>query len=286
MKTPIWPDGRQDSFMAQEMILAKQCEDESYWPTMRRIFAHDFDTLPKERFKVWASVWNVPFVHSHIPQEYVWQYMNALRTSSDADTYAAAVEEPLIGCTAGDFRDYLSLFSDSMANATRVQHLSHLLICGYTPEILRSMNTIVEMGSGIGEMPDIIYKLGFRGRYIIFDLPEVSRIQQWYHQQLGHTDITYTSDPDQLDAADLCIATWSFTEMPLDLRARLMTRLNRSKSWLIAYSNTIFGLDNEKYMRETFVPSLKGRRYKTTTIPVPYMPWNGGTNYLSVRSTY
>ena len=45
MRTPLWPDGRQDSFTAQEMILAKQCEDESYWPTMRRIFAHDLLNL-------------------------------------------------------------------------------------------------------------------------------------------------------------------------------------------------------------------------------------------------
>lgn len=282
---PLWPDWAMDSQWSRHMMRAKEREDGMYWTTMRQVLSHDFQTLPRDRFKVWASVWNVPFVHSHIAQDYVWEYLAAIHTSPYADLYREAAREPMIGCTRGDFRDYLSLFADSDESPTRVQHLAHLLICGFTPNKLKKMKTIVEFGSGIGEMPDIIRKLGFTGDYYIFDFPEVSDIQRWYHTQLGgHARTYYTDNPLTLPIADLCIGTWSLTEMPFDLRETLVSRVNlaRSKNWLLAYSNQIFGMDNEAWVRDSFLPLFKRR--KTRTIPIPHMPWNGGTYYLTVHS--
>lgn len=283
MNVPIWPNGNINSVPAQDMLLAKHTEDESYWPTLRRVFAHDFQTLPRERFKVWASVWNVPFVHSHIPQEYVWAYLEALHTSKDTELYRQAAQEPMVGCTPADFRDYLSLFADSQESATRVQHLGHLILCGFTPKKLTSMRTIVELGSGIGEMPDIIRRLGFTGDYHIFDFPEVSNIQRWYHQQLGHTRTFYTDNPATLPHADLCIATWSLTEMPFALRDALMMHLGKSKNWLLAYSNEIFGMDNAAWVERSFLPRVATTKNRVEFRDIPSMPWNGGTRYVSVH---
>lgn len=268
------------------MEAAKRRGDDQYWPIMRTVFAHDLSTLPLERFKVWSSVWNVPFVHSHIPQAYVWEYLRALRESPHAEVYRRAVQEPLVGCTEGDLREHLALFLSDNASATRVQHLAHLIVCGYTPDVLSKMNTIIELGSGIGEMPDIIYKLGFKGRYYIFDLPEILNIQAWYHRQLGHTHIVHTNDIQQLPIkSDLCIATWSFTEMPLPLRAQLMERIGRTCEWLIAYSRQIFGLDNEAYLQEVFLPHVTTAQTQVQRIEMPFMPWDGGTQYLTVRTS-
>lgn len=284
MNVPLWSDHSYTSLLVQKMERAKRIENGSYWPTMQEVFAHDMQTLPLERFKVWGSVWNVPFVHSHIPREYVWTYLNAIHTSPHAALYQRAVMEPMVGCTPADFHDYLSLFGDTHENATRVQHLAHLILCGFTPDRLAQMDMIVELGSGIGEMPDIVRQLGFKGKYVIFDLPEVSAIQRWYHRQLGHTETFYTNDPTTLPKADLCIATWSLTEMPFPLRDTLMAALNGTPEWLLAYSKRIFGLDNEAWIQNTFLPPFQDRTDVTTMLlDIPYMPWNGGTKYCAVR---
>lgn len=281
---PLWSGGSYISPWTQKMENAKRRNDAQYWPIMRTVFAHDLATLPLERFKVWSSVWNVPFVHSNIPEAYVYEYLHALRESPYSNLYKNAAQDPIVGCTESDLYTFLAPFLNDNATATRIQHLAHLLLCGYTPDVLSRMSTIVELGSGIGEMPDIIYKLGFRGKYYIFDLPEIGQLQSWYHQQLGHTQITHTSDVQALPTnADLCIATWSFTEMPLVLRAQLMQQIGKTEQWLIAYSKHIFGIDNEAYLEQVFIPQVRTPETLVQRIDVPYMPWDGGTQYLTVR---
>jgi len=280
---PLWSGGSYSSPWTQKMEDAKRRGDDQYWPVMQTVLNYDYHTLPLERFKVWSSVWNVPFVHSHIPEPYVWEYLHAIRHTPYGEQYRAAVQEPLIGCTEADLHDHLSLFMNDKASATRVQHLAHLLMCGYTPDVLSRMSTIVEIGSGIGEMPDIIYKLGFTGTYYILDLPEVSQLQRWYHTQLGHTKIVHTNTVHTLPVADLCIATWSFTEMPLAVRADLVRQIGQTSQWLIAYSRHIFGIDNEQYLTNVFLSQIAAHSRQVTHIPIPFMPWNGGTQYLTIR---
>jgi hypothetical protein len=77
------------------------------------------------------------------------------------------------------------------------------------------------------------------------------------------------------------IGTWSFTEMPLDLRADIMGRIGNTKNWLISYSNEIFGINNDKYITEDFVPLFTEHDIEYRDIP--FMPWDGGAKYLSVK---
>lgn len=274
---PVWPDGSPESEYSQRMIRAKRINDENYWPELRAVIDHDCDTLPMERFKVWASVWNVPFMSMAKHSQYIRIALNHI---SQDPKFAEALVEPMIGCTEQDFQ-YLSMFSDYPTTMNRIQAVSHLLINGIMPENLAKMDTIVELGAGIGDMADIVYKLGFKGKYIIYDFPEVGRIQKWYHDQLGHTNIVHTSNLDDLVDADLLIATWSFTEMPLDLRAEVLKHVGGTKQWLIAYSNLIFGIDNHKYITEDFVPQFRDT-HDIRYMDVPFMPWDGGTKYLSL----
>lgn len=192
-----------------------------------------------------------------------------------------ALEDPDVGITEQD-RGIYNLFEDFTTTMNRVQHLAHLLINGWDPESLSKLDTIVELGGGIGDMADIVYKLGFKGKYIIYDFPEVGAIQKWYHDQLGYTNIVHTSDVNDLCDADLMIGTWSFTEMPIELRDEIMTKIGGTKNWLIAYSNEIFGIDNDKYIRDVFVPRFE----ESSTIEytdIPFMPWDGGAKYLSIK---
>ena len=261
-----------------KMHAAKQANDGTYWTKMREVFAEDFAKLPKERFKVWASVMNVPFMTRARFIDYITPVLVAAKTD---ETVYEALKDPMVGLTQPDFDLVYRMFEDYDTTMNRIQHMAHLVLNGWTPEKLASLDTIVELGGGIGDMADIICKLGFKGKYIIYDFAEVGAIQKWYHDQLGHTNIVHTSDLNDLVNADLMIGTWSFTEMPLDLREEIMGKIGETKNWLIAYSNHIFGIDNNKYIREEFVPRFTNHEIEYTDIP--FMPWDGGALYLSIK---
>jgi hypothetical protein len=278
-QAPIFPDFNHESDMSKRMFMAKQVNDNNYWKVMCEVINHDFNTLPKHRFKAWASVMMVPFMTRAKLTENIRVVLNAM---NEDPFYAEVVKENFVGLTANDFNNIYAAFEDFPTTMNRIQHLAHLIICGYTPEVLSKMDTIVELGGGIGEMTDIIYKLGFKGKYILYDFPEVGQLQAWYHKQLGYDNVVHTSDLNDLVNADLCIATWSLTEMPLDLRDEVMAKIGDTKNWLVAYSNQIFGFDNAKYIAEDFIPRFTN--HDVETIPLPYMPWDGGTNYLTVKT--
>lgn len=275
----IWPGFDINSENSQKLIKAKTVEDQDYWSTLREVISQDCDTLPMERFKVWASVMNVPFMSEPRYADYIRISLNAI---AENPLIANAVREPMIGMSEEDYRSRFKVFSDFPTTMNRIQCLCHLIVNGYTPEKLQSMETIIELGAGIGEMADVVYKLGFKGKYIIYDFPEISKIQRWYHTQLGHYNVVYTDKVEELEHADLLIATWSLTEMPLELRSEIMKHVDKTENWLIAYSNHIFGIDNKKYIEEDFLP-LFDKEYETQFIDIPFMPWHGGTKYLNVK---
>ena len=54
-----------------------------------------------------------------------------------------------------------------------------------TGQSLATMGTIVEFGGGYGRLCHLVYDLGFRGTYVIFDLPEVAVLQRFYLRHVG-----------------------------------------------------------------------------------------------------
>ena len=261
-----------------KMMAAKQVNDGNYWSVMCEVFAEDFEKLPKERFKVWASVMSVPFMTRARFIDYIGPVLMAAKAS---DTVREALREVMIGYNGEADFQHFNMFEDFDTTMNRIQHMAHLITCGWGPAELSKLDTIVELGAGIGDMADIIYKLGFKGKYIIYDFKEVGAIQKWYHDQLGYTNIVHTSDVNDLVDADLMIGTWSFTEMPIDLREEIMGKIGNTKNWLISYSNQIFGIDNNKYITEEFVPRFTNHNIEYTDIP--FMPWDGGAKYLSIK---
>ena len=262
----------------EKMIRAKQINDGNYWKTMCEVFATDIENLPMERFKVWASTMSVPFMTRAHFTDYICPVLVAAKTN---ETVCEALREVMIGYNGEPDFQHFNMFEDFPTTMNRIQHMAHLILNGWDPVELSKLDTIVELGGGIGDMADIIYKLGFKGKYIIYDFKEVGQIQKWYHDQLVYTNIVHTSDVNDLVDADLMIGTWSFTEMPLDLREEIMDKIGNTKNWLISYSNQIFGIDNNKYITEQFVPRFTNHNIEYTDIP--FMPWDSGAKYLSIK---
>lgn len=136
-----------------------------------------------------------------------------------------------------------------------------------TTKWLPELETIVEVGGGYGAMALIVHRLGFRGRYIILDLPEFSLLQQYYLSNVGIEGVEFHSVIDQHFDADLLIGLYSLNEMPLKERARIMP-LCPGQSYLIAYGASWGGINNRQWASELMArPSYLWHNWN-----IPHLP--------------
>lgn len=278
VETPIWPDGNQNSKMSQFLIKTKQDNDENYWENMRKIIKNDCENLPMDRYKVWTSIMSVPLMSNHKHSEYIRICLNAAIQQPE---YYDALIEPMIGMSEEDHAKFYSMFSDIKTTMNRIQLLGHLLYNNIDSKMISQMDSIVEIGAGAGDLADIIYKLGFKGQYYVYDFPELQTVQKYLHDRtIGENVVNYIQSSDEIKDKkhDLVIATWSLTEMPLELRNEVIENID-SKKWLVAYSKEIFGLDNEKWINDIFIPAMTTKEIIIKDIP--WMDWDGGTKYVT-----
>ena len=92
-----------------------------------------------------------------------------------------------------------------------------------TGKRVETFERVFEFGSGYGSMCRLMHRLGYTGRYVIYDLPALALLQQWYLGQNGVEEVVSVHDFDALpkllypDNA-LFIATWSLSEAPFAIR--------------------------------------------------------------------
>jgi hypothetical protein len=136
-----------------------------------------------------------------------------------------------------------------------------------TGRSLASMRTIVEFGGGYGRLCHLAHDLGFRGTYVIFDLPEVAVLQRFY---LRHVGIAASAPHDAIrsgsrvvtvvDVSDLLavlsargegpaafVAIGSLSEAPLPLRETVLAQVATFDAFLVFYAAQHDALDNRAY---------------------------------------
>lgn len=273
----IWPDFDHNSIMSKKLIQTKNLEGEEFWNDMRKIISHDCSTLPLNNFKTWASVLAVPFFSPFLYSDYVTKAL--IESRNDKRVFNALTD---IGVGVGKDSKIIYPFFDCKFTPNRMLSYGNYAFNGWGPKELSSIGSILEIGSGSAEMCDIAYRLGFEGKYTIYDFPEIHTIQKYYMGELGNDKVEYVSDIDKLETYDLVISNWALTEMPLDLRSKLLSRVGTSKNWLLAYSKFIFNIDNQKYINETFIPTY-AKDKKVIFVSIDGMPWHNGCFYLSAK---
>lgn len=283
IEIPIWPLHDAQSPLAKRMREAKQKNDETFWPVMIEAMAASYADLPLDWFKCWAVYMIVPMMSTSKH----WQYIQrCTHRMAESEVCYEALEEPMIGINEQAFKQLYSVFDNVNVSMNRMHHAAHLFNFGVERAFdNRNMGSsriesIVELGAGSGDMADICHKLGFKGTYQVFDFPEMMAVQKWYHDQLKIPNVEYCSEIEQLKSADLVIATWSLTEMPIELRNSIVEQLKDSQSWLIAYSKQLLGFDNEQWINDHFLKVIPPHRMRLQ--PIEFMPWDGGTNYLYI----
>lgn len=153
-------------------------------------------------------------------------------------------------------------------NAIALEHASHLFrFHRHQGAHFHDSDSMIEFGGGYGSMCRMVRALGFRGRYIIFDLPPVSALQRYYLGMHG-VDADWSeqsatwlcNDLDQLmeslnrrvPGRISLISTWALSEMPMPVRDRIepFFALPQATKALLAYQPAFEGTDNRAYFRD------------------------------------
>jgi putative sugar O-methyltransferase len=218
----------------------------SAWENYRKRLREDILKKDPRNFTNWKIIRETMFC---IPstQEY-----KSLMNSKNRTLWKEVIEESKIG----NPKPYYLMKKSSGNIIHQAYHIQQLN--NYSDINLSKINTIVEIGGGYGSMCRLIHRLGFKGTYIIFDLPEFLELQKFYLRlnNIPKEKIFYFSDYKKIKKItnskqiDLFIGLWSFSECPLELRSEILEYLKKSDYVLLAYQDIFRNINNIKYFKE------------------------------------
>lgn len=139
---------------------------------------------------------------------------------------------------------------------------------------INDFDKVIEFGGGYGSMCRLFRNMNYLKKYVIFDLPEFSALQEFYLSSINidySKNTIFTSDMDELKDENLntlFIATWSFSEMPLELRENLSSSLMFNYC-VIAFQSEFDGINNIEYFEE-FKNKYPTINFETT--PIEHLP--------------
>lgn len=194
-----------------------------------------------------------------------YRLLNYLKSKKDWNTvWRRAVEERTTGHPTPFF-----LYPKS--SGATIQHAYHCSKFSEKTSIKMSeIDFIFEFGGGYGSLCRIAHTLNFKGKYILFDLPEFSALQAFYlksenlpvvadtHFSKTAQGITCISDLNILRnlltrasmERSLFIATWSLSEAPLSLREMILKLISSFDLFLFTYQHNFNHIDNIKFFHE------------------------------------
>jgi len=199
--------------------------------------------------------------------EFVCDELNFLKDLPDwKGRWENAIEESPVGHPT-----FYDDFPSSSGNLiTQAYHLAQFEI--KTGMDISHASYVFEFGGGYGSMCRLVHNLNFTGRYVIFDLPPLSALQNFFLNMnnissinsngfFGKTSngVVCVSEFEQLEAilADpmnisdaIFIATWSLSEAPINLRQSILSLVKQFEAFLIGYQGYFGNIDNMGFFEE------------------------------------
>jgi hypothetical protein len=168
-----------------------------------------------------------------------------------------------------------------------VQHGYHLVrLLEATDLDLATLRLVVDFGAGYGSFFRLLRNLGYRERYLIWDLPVMCALQRFYVRNVfptgpggqppGNLEWLVSGDPAAATTVSsqcaehqpsLFIATWSLSETPLAVRERIAPALAGFTHVLCAYQRNFGEHDNVQYF-QTLEKSLPGFDWLHAECPI------------------
>jgi len=117
------------------------------------------------------------------------------------------------------------------------------------------LKLVLEFGGGFGKMCYLFRKLGFQGRYLLFDFPVLLALQKFFLTEMG-VSATYVSEPRSFSAPVWCspvlfVAMFSLSEAPHLARQPFRALAPIFDFFLIGYSSGggHTDMENDAYFR-------------------------------------
>jgi len=213
----------------------------------RRILSDD----PRD-FLRWEVIRRTMFVGS---ERYIRTELDELRNDHAwQQRWKPALREDRMGSPPG-YPGY------RLTSANMIHHAYHVMrFERATGSSIADLDCVFEFGGGYGGMCRLFHRLGFRGRYIILDLPIFSALQRFYLACLGPTDSSQQADAPDMDvhcvreagavapllqgSSRLFFATWSFSEVPKHVRNLSHDAIARCTHFMLAYQDRFEDLVN------------------------------------------
>jgi hypothetical protein len=191
---------------------------------------------------------------------YIMTELKYLKSSSDwQNRWREAIKESQVGHPVPYWQ-----YPSSSGNL--IHHAYHLVKFEEKTEMyINKVNYILEFGGGYGSMCRLIHNLDFQGKYVIFDLPSFSILQEYFLKSIGvkvhsfdsfkagENGVLCISDLEQLSQLLSCrtkttnsmfIATWSISEAPVKIRDSILPFVSSFNEFLIAYQHQFHEVNN------------------------------------------
>lgn len=221
----------------------------NYRKRLRELVLYD----DPRRFLQWDVIRNTMFLGS---PPYIAGELGSLRSSPRwRDRWRRALHEDAIGLP-DRCRFYLRSSGNLIHHAYSLSRFEQTV--GRT---IDQFQYILEFGGGYGSFCRLVHRLGFRGTYIIYDLPEFSALQEYFLSSVGVPLKGASSGPGVECVTDLAslekcmggtadwlfVGLWSLSETPVELRHEIFGDGSRLRAYLIGYQERFGEVDNKAF---------------------------------------
>lgn len=258
---------------------------ENTWAAVLNYFRYLIATEDPRKFLTWDNLQTMVVGNA----DYVEEELNYLRQRKDwPERWSSAIEESAVGQPRA-----FTAYPQSSGNL--IHHAYHL--CRFeemTSKLVGSFDFVLEFGGGYGSMCRLFHRLGFQGRYAIFDFAEFSFLQQFFLKSLdlpcetidgfrrkanGIVTISDMAQLEELTAAlvpasqkSLFIATWSLSETSLELRRKVLELVSSFDTFLFAYQDRFGEVDNDRFFTDLKMvkPDIQWHQWHIDHVPGNY----------------
>jgi len=266
---PLPPITREQELLVQDLRynISKYCADVKsnlditahWWDTIKRFEKAVTDKDPRE-FLRWEECRPLTAGPGVFPQYF------ALRKSKKwASRWRFVLEDAPVGHPYPFFL-YPKVGANIILHAYHIDKFER-----FAGKAISDFDVVVEFGGGYGGLCRLIHKLGFRGKYILFDLPQQTMLQNFY---LKAAKMPVVSEDDKNNSHNgiyfqfslenfishfqniksvargnkLFIATWSLSECPISLRECVSSNIiDHCDYMLISFQERYKDIDNIEY---------------------------------------
>ncbi len=213
-----------------------------------------------EQFLTWSVVIGCMFVGN---APYIYDELKELSDSYDWHKWEKVLPESIFGQPE---------FWSDWTSGNMIHQAYHIKQWeNKTGNKIEELDSILEFGGGYGTMALVCRRLGFTGKYIIQDLPVISKLQEFYLSNVDITDIEFRIEYE-LSHVDLIISLWAVAETPDVFKDRFF-RYHGANNYLLSYSDIWETWNNRGYFddfreiqpeyewHDWIIPHLTNSRY-------------------------